>query len=219
MAPTSKPRIVMLGKPGAGKGTQGQFLARWLAIPHISTGDMLRTAMAAATPLGQKIQATMNRGGLVGDEEVEEVLVARLDHDDCRAGWILDGYPRRIRQAEKLDRIAPPTLAILLRIADQAANVRLATRGICPQGHIYNRLVYWPDDELCPKCYLPISGRSEDATPWKRQERLRAYRHETAVVSDYYQARGKLLTVDGEMPATAIQKFLLCQPIITQFLR
>lgn len=206
------PRIVMLGPPGSGKGTQGLILAHRLLIPHVSTGELLRQAKQADTALGRQIRSALDAGKLVSDEEIEALLFARLDEFDCQAGWILDGYPRRVSQAATLDRYSPPTLAIAFDLPDQVAVDRLGHRYVCPHGHIYNdKFIGRPLDDCCIHCYLPLARRPEDTSLEVIHERLRLYRTVTEPIKEYYGPQGKLLLVKADPPISAVTKFILAR--------
>ncbi|ERN42234.1 adenylate kinase [Rubidibacter lacunae KORDI 51-2] len=165
-------RIIFLGPPGAGKGTQAQLLAVWLQIIHISTGEILRDAIAAATHLGQKAQHYVEAGELVPDELLAGLVRERVAMPDARGGWILDGYPRTEDQAKFLDR--------LLDELDQTCNF------------IINLDV--PDTKLCER--LLARGRRDD-TPETVARRLQVYRDRTAGLIDFYCSRASFHTLDG----------------------
>ncbi|MEO8673441.1 MAG: adenylate kinase [Tahibacter sp.] len=169
-------RIVLLGAPGSGKGTQAAMLKAELKIPHISTGDLLRAAVRAGTPLGLKAKAVMDAGQLVCDEIVLGMLEDRLAPDDARAGFILDGYPRNLAQCHALE-------ALLTRL-DQPVDVALQL--VVPNEMIVDRLAGRAAAE----------GRKDD-TPETVRERLRVYAEQTAPVADYYEHHGKLTVLDG----------------------
>ena len=168
-------RVVLLGPPGAGKGTQAQVLCQHLGVPAISTGDMLREAVAEGTPLGNKVQAIMASGALVDDATMAEVVRERLAKPDAARGYLLDGYPRTLPQAE--------TLAGILRDAGQDLDAVL--------------LVDVPEDELVRRTLL--RGRADDQEAVIR-ERLRVYREKTAPLIGYYRQRGLLREIDGNRP-------------------
>jgi adenylate kinase len=172
--------IVLLGPPGAGKGTQAVRLAAKCGVPQVSTGDMLRQAVAAETPLGERVQGIMEAGDLVPDELMLEVVEERLSQPDCADGAILDGYPRTRGQAETLDPLAG----------------RVGLGGV---GVVLNLEV--PEDEVLRR----ISGRRKEGGGGERaddrtdiaKERLRVYGEETAPLVDYYRKRGVLRNIDG----------------------
>jgi adenylate kinase len=169
-------RIVLLGAPGSGKGTQAARLKTALGIAHISTGDLLRAAVKAGTPLGLKAKAVMEAGQLVSDEIVLGMLEERLAQPDTRAGFILDGYPRNLAQADALDqllkRIGQPLDAVL------KLNV--------------------PDADIVARCEIRFKaeGRADD-NPETVRKRLQVYAQQTAPVADYYAQRGLLSEIDG----------------------
>ncbi len=169
-------RLVLLGAPGSGKGTQATRLKEALAVPHISTGDLLRGAVAAGTPLGLKAKAVMDRGELVSDDIVLGMLEDRLGAGDCGQGFILDGYPRNSSQAAALDALLgrlgqPVDVAVLLDVDTELLIERIAGRA-------------------------RAEGRSDD-TPETVRNRLRVYTEQTAPVIGFYEAAGKLVRVDG----------------------
>ncbi|MFL6262278.1 MAG: adenylate kinase [Thermoanaerobaculia bacterium] len=167
--------MVLLGPPGAGKGTQAQVLCHHLGVPAISTGDMLREAVAEGTPLGNKVQGIMASGALVDDATMADVVRDRLARPDAGRGYLLDGYPRTLPQAE--------TLAGILRDAGQELDAVL--------------LVEVPEDELVRRALL--RGRADDQEAVIR-ERLRVYREKTAPLIGYYRERGLLREIDGNRP-------------------
>ncbi|TAM10604.1 MAG: adenylate kinase [Nevskiaceae bacterium] len=170
-------RIVLLGAPGSGKGTQGKKLSEAYGIPKISTGDALRAAVAAGTELGRKAHPLMEAGKLVPDALVYGIVQERFGHDDCKKGYILDGFPRNHAQAEELDRmlgrIGQPALekAVHLHVDDEEIVQRLHQRAI-------------------------QEGRDDDK-PETIRKRIGVYNSETRPLLDYYAAQGKLVTVDG----------------------
>jgi adenylate kinase len=172
-------RVVLLGPPGAGKGTQGIVLCQRLGVPAISTGDMLREAVAEGTELGNKVQGIMASGALVDDATMAEVVRDRLAKADARRGFLLDGYPRTLPQAE--------TLAGVLRDAGQDLDAVL--------------LVDVPEDELVRRTLL--RGRADDQETVIR-ERLRVYREKTAPLIGYYKERGLLREIDGNRPVEEV---------------
>jgi len=182
----SKPgaRVVLLGPPGAGKGTQGQVLCQHLGVPAISTGDMLREAVAGGTPLGNKVQGIMASGALVDDATMADVVRERLAKPDARRGYLLDGYPRTLPQAE--------TLAGILRDAGEGLDAVL--------------LVEVPEDELVRRTLL--RGRGDDQEEVIR-ERLRVYREKTAPLIGYYRERGLLREIDGNRPIEDVTAAML----------
>lgn len=165
-------RLIFLGPPGAGKGTQAKLLADSHHIPHISTGDILRAAVLQETALGAKAQSYMDRGELVPDQLVIDLIRERLGQSDAQPGWILDGYPRTVVQADSLDGL----LTELNQTCDRAINLDV------------------PDEALIER--LLSRGRQDDNEDVIRR-RLEVYREQTAPLIDYYQTREKLTTIDG----------------------
>jgi adenylate kinase len=169
-------RLVLLGAPGSGKGTQATRLKEQLGVPHISTGDLLRAAVAAGTPLGMKAKSVMDAGHLVSDDIVLGMLEERLSKDDARAGFILDGYPRNLAQADALDGL----LERLGQPLDVVVKLEV------------------PDTAIIGRCELRFSaeGRADD-NPDTVRKRLVIYAEQTAPVANFYAQRGLLKVVDG----------------------
>jgi len=181
---TAGSRVVLLGPPGAGKGTQAQVLCEHLGVPAISTGDMLREAVADGSELGGKVQGIMASGALVDDATMAEVVRERLAKPDALKGFLLDGYPRTLPQAE--------TLAGILREAERQLDAVL--------------LVDVPADELVRRTLL--RGRADDQEDVIR-ERLRVYREKTEPLIGYYRERGLLLEIDGNRPVEEVTAGML----------
>ena len=189
-------KIVMLGPPGAGKGTYASRLTVKLGVPHISTGDMVRDEIKKQTELGRRIKEYSDRGALVPDEIIIKLLAERLKEPDCDRGFILDGFPRTIRQAEALEKIAKIDLVINLNVPDEIIITRLSNRLICREcGAIYNLLTLKPKrDRICDKCGGPLYQR-EDDRPEVIKERLDVYRRQTEPLIEYYERKGLLRNV------------------------
>lgn len=197
-------RIVLLGAPGSGKGTQGKLLASKYKIPQISTGDLLRAAVIAGTALGRQAKAAMDAGQLVSDEIVLGIIGERLGEADAVKGFILDGFPRNIPQAEALDRMlgnmgTPVQAALLINVDVEVLIERLTGRRTCEScGQMYN--VYTSPsrlDDRCDKCGGNLRHRADDNEE-TISNRLRVYDQQTSPLVAYYREQGKLQTVDGE---------------------
>lgn len=189
----SSMRIVMLGPPGSGKGTYASRLTSLLGIPHISTGDIVREEIRAQTEIGKIIKDYSDKGKLVPDEIIVNLLIRRLNEPDAKGGFILDGFPRTMRQAKSLEKISGVDLVINLNVPDDVIIQRLSNRLICKRcGAIYNRLTLKPkNDEICDICGGELYQR-EDDRPEVIQERLNVYRRTTEPLIEYYRKKGLL---------------------------
>lgn len=190
---------ILLGLPGAGKGTQGELLSEKLGIPKVSTGDILREAVRKGTPLGLKAKEAMDRGELVSDEIVIGIVKEKLQSEDCSKGCILDGFPRNIHQAEELDMLGKEVFAIYINVPEEEVIKRLSARRVCPScGALYNLITNPPkEDEKCDKCGTPLIQRDDDKEEVIK-ERIRVYREKTEPILEYYREKGKLKEVDGQ---------------------
>jgi len=191
-----KMKIVMLGPPGSGKGTYASRLTKMLGIPHISTGDMVREEIKAQTEIGKKIKEYNDRGELVPDEIIIKLLAERLKKADAKKGFILDGFPRTLRQAEALEKISEIDLVINLNVPDEIIIQRLSNRLICKRcGAIYNRLTLKPKvNGVCDVCGGELYQR-EDDKPEVIRERLKVYKRSTEPLIEYYRRKGLLRDV------------------------
>jgi adenylate kinase len=208
--------LVLLGAPGAGKGTQARVLAGGLGIPHIATGDLFRAEARAGTPLGLEAKSYMERGELVPDAVTIDLLLARLGRPDAAAGAILDGFPRTRVQAAALDealaaRRSGVDQALLIEVSDDVLVARLSARWICSAdgGHVYN-LVSMPP-RVAGRCDLDaaVLVQRDDDRPDTVRARLAAQLGALADVVSYYRERGLLRLVDGEMPIDEVGRALL----------
>jgi adenylate kinase len=188
--------LVMLGPPGAGKGTQAVRLARRWSIPHISTGAMLREAVKAGTPLGREVQAVLEGGRLVDDGLMTRLVFERLARPDAAGGFLLDGFPRTVAQAEALDgRVGRDALVVLeIVLSDQEVLRRLAARMVCAECGANSQSDR--DDVPCHDCGGPLVPRADDKEQVVRT-RLEVYHAQTAPLVDYYRARPTFRQVDG----------------------
>ena len=187
--------IIFLGPPGAGKGTHAQMLMNELEIPQISTGDMLRQAIKAETELGILAKGFIDRGELVPDEVVIGIVKERLAQQDCQKGYILDGFPRTVPQAEALSQFAKIDCAVNLSLADEVIIGRLSGRRVCLKcGATYHTSTLNGRTD-CAACGDELVQRKDD-TPETIQNRLTVYAAQTAPLIDYYQQKGLLRTVE-----------------------
>jgi adenylate kinase len=209
---TAGVRLVMLGRQGAGKGTQCTRLSRHYVVPHISTGEMLRAAVKEGTQLGRKAAEIMNDGGLVPDDVMIGIVDERLDHDDTtRRGYILDGFPRTVPQAKALAEITvarPLDLVIDLDVAKEVVLQRLASRRVCADcGANYSVDKPPRYDWVCDNCGGEVEQR-EDDTPAAIEKRLADYERETAPLIDWYRDLGLLEVVPGLGSANEVSQRL-----------
>ena len=191
--------LILLGAPGAGKGTQAELLSEKLSIPAISTGNMLREAMANGSSLGQKIKKLMDEGSLVPDDVVLDIVAERVARDDCKNGFILDGVPRTLAQAEALEaRNVRIDHVISLEIDDSAIEGRMTGRRVCVHcGASYHIVANPPRVEgKCDHCDGDLMIRKDDA-PETVRRRLEVYHEQTEVLKDFYAKLGKLRLVEG----------------------
>jgi len=207
-------KIVLLGPPGAGKGTQADVLVKKLLLPHISTGDMFRAAIKSNTPLGREAKSYMDQGALVPDEITIGIIAQRIEQDDCREGFLLDGFPRTVAQAEALDVLLQKkdtAIDAVLNISVPAEQLiaRLTGRRICKAcGNIYH-LLYNPSksEGICDDCGSELYQRSDDQEETVRN-RLSVYEAQTAPLIAYYQAQGILHTINGDKPIPEVMRDL-----------
>lgn len=203
--------ILLLGAPGVGKGTQAKEIVAAWGIPQISTGDILRANVAGGTELGKKAKALMDRGELVPDDLVNQMVAERLQQPDTANGYILDGFPRTLGQAEWLDTYLAeqpgglPVIAVSIKVGYTQLLRRITGRRTCPVcKSSYNIYLQPPKvDELCDNDGTPLVRRSDD-TEEVFEERMRTYESQTAPVVEHYRARGRFEEVDGEQPVDAV---------------
>jgi adenylate kinase len=183
--------IVLFGPPGAGKGTQARILAEHRGWPQLSTGDMLRAAVAASSPLGREVEEILAKGNLVSDDVVVKIIAERYDQPDCKDGAVFDGFPRTIAQAEALDRM----------LADRKKKIDMVLELRVDEAALVSRAEQRVRDTLA-KGGAP---RSDDQ-PETVKYRLKVYRENTAPLLDYYRRQGKVVSVDGMAPIDAVTK-------------
>jgi adenylate kinase len=200
-------RLILLGPPGAGKGTQAQWLKDTYAIPQLSTGDMLREAVAKGTEVGREAKAVMEAGKLVSDEIINRIVAERIDEPDCANGFILDGFPRTIPQAEALDRMLAERglkldAVIEIRVDNQALVERIAGRFSCTRcgAGYHDKFKPTKVPGVCDACGGTEFVRRKDDNAETVKARLAAYEAQTAPLLPFYTSKGLLRTVDGMAP-------------------
>ena len=191
--------LILLGAPGAGKGTQAELLVKKLSIPAISTGNMLREAMKLGTPLGEQVRQIMDSGMLVPDNTVLDLVSRRIAREDCKNGYILDGVPRTLSQAEALDAAGIVIdYVVSIEIDDNVIEGRMTGRRVCPNcGSSYHVVNNRPKTEgICDNCGTELVIRKDDA-PETVRDRMAVYHSRTEVLKEYYAKQGKLRIVQG----------------------
>lgn len=192
--------MIFLGAPGAGKGTQAEVVCKELNIPAISTGNMLREAVKNGTEAGLKAKSFMDAGELVPDEVVIGILKDRIAQPDAQNGFILDGFPRTVEQAEALDKMGVAIDKVVeIAVSDEAITARMSGRRVCEGcGNSYH-IEFKPTkvEGICDACGAKVVQRIDDK-PETVQARLKTYHEKTAPLKDYYEKRGKLVTVEGQ---------------------
>ena len=204
-------KLILLGAPGAGKGTQAERLCKTLDIPTISTGNILRAAIKNGTPTGLKAKSFMDAGQLVPDEVIIGIITERLAEKDCEKGYILDGVPRTIAQAEAMEKAGIVFDAVVsIEIADEVIMERMGGRRVCSQcGAPYHTAARPPKQEgVCDSCGGALAQR-EDDRPETVRRRLEVYHQETEPLKDYYQAKGVLRTVDNQATIQATTEAMM----------
>lgn len=206
--------LIFLGPPGAGKGTQSKRIALCCAVPHLSTGDMLRDAVSRATPLGRMVQPIMERGELVPDDLVMKMVEERLEQEDCAGGFVFDGFPRTLPQAEQLDRILErkgfgKPIVVDFCVSPEKLLRRLAGRWMCSVGgEIYN--VYDAPPKVpgvCDRDGGKLVQRPDDR-PEVVRDRLAAYERQTKPLAQYYRRQGVLDTIDASASMEEVSRAL-----------
>ena len=204
-------KLILFGAPGAGKGTQAEGLSKELGIPSISTGNMLREAIQNKTPIGLEAKRFMDNGQLVPDEVVIGIVEERVARDDCKNGYILDGVPRTLAQAETLERAGVAIDNVVsIEIEDSVIEARMSGRRVCSRcGESYHLTENPPKIKgVCDDCGGVLVVR-EDDKPETVRERLIVYHQKTERIKDFYKARGKLLLVDGNKPIRTVHNEIL----------
>ncbi|MDD6882666.1 MAG: adenylate kinase [Eubacteriales bacterium] len=201
-------KLIFLGPPGAGKGTQATGVSTSLNVPHLSTGDMFRAAIKNETPTGLKAKSYMDKGQLVPDSVVIDMVRERLAMDDCKGGYLLDGFPRTVEQAKALDEISTPDAVINIEVPDEKLMSRLTGRRVCGKCQGTFHITKLANEKTCPVCGADLIHRDDDK-PETISNRLRVYHEQTAPLIGYYQGNGKLRTVDGDNRPEDVLKAIL----------
>ncbi len=203
--------LILLGAPGAGKGTQAELICQRLHIPAISTGNILREALKSGTELGQKAKTFMDAGNLVPDDVVIDMLKERIAQPDCKDGFILDGFPRTIPQAEALDAMGVVIDRVIdIEVPDEKIVTRMSGRRVCEKCGASYHLVYNPPkvEGVCDKCAGALVQRKDDNAETVR-DRLTVYHNQTEPLKSYYAAQGKLFEVNGDRDVEVISADIL----------
>ena len=201
-------KLIFLGPPGAGKGTQATGVSSHLRVPHISTGDMFRSAIKNQTPTGLEAKRYMDAGQLVPDSVVIAMVKERLAMPDCENGYLLDGFPRTVEQAEALEKFAAPDAVVDIEVPDEMLVDRLTGRRVCATCSGTFHISKLADEKLCPVCGGELYQRDDDK-PATISNRLNVYHEQTAPLIGYYAGLGRLKRIDGNArPEDVFQKIL-----------
>ena len=201
-------KLIFLGPPGAGKGTQAAGVSAHLGVPHISTGDMFRSAIRNQTPTGLEAKRYIDAGELVPDSVTIAMVKERLSMDDCKPGYLLDGFPRTVEQAIALDAISAPDAVVDIDVPDERLLSRLTGRRICGKCQGTFHISKLADEKACPVCGGELYQRSDDH-PDTISTRLKAYHESTEPLIGYYRGLGKLRTVNGDSQLEEVFKAIL----------
>lgn len=190
-------KLILLGPPAAGKGTQAEGIAERYSLAHISTGDMLRAEIALKTPLGLEAKALIDEGNLVPDDIINAMVAGRIQREDCANGFLLDGYPRTLAQAEVLSGLTDIDAVIDIEVPGEIIIRRVASRRVCPAcGHTQS--VQPGEEEICDRCGAALIQRADD-TEERMRHRLDVYHESTEPLIRYYMERELIVPVDGAM--------------------
>ena len=203
--------LILLGAPGAGKGTQAELMADWLPLPRVSTGDLFRAALSQGTPLGVRAKHFMDAGELVPDEVTVGMVEERISQVDCARGVVFDGFPRTVAQAAALDELLADMgrqvdLVVYIQVSEETLLRRLAGRWTCKDcGRVYHR-EFSPENVqgVCDSCQGELFQREDDTEETQRR-RIAVYNEQTAPLEAHYRAQGNLVDVDGEQGVDDVQ--------------
>lgn len=199
-------KILMLGIQGSGKGTQAELLSAKFKIPHISSGDLFR-ALDKTTPLGQKVRSLIDKGEFVPDQLVMKLLDKRLACDDCKNGYILDGFPRNLAQAKEFDKYAKFNYVVMIELSEKEAIRRVSGRRSCSKCKRPYNINTFPKpkkDNICDVCSAPLTQR-EDETPEALEKRFRIFHEQTMPLVHFYAKQKNLVKVNGEQSIEQVQ--------------
>ena len=196
-------KLILLGAPGCGKGTQAAYITDKYDLPHISTGDIFRENIKKQTPIGVKIKKVMDSGNLCPNDLTVELVKDRLSQPDCANGYLLDGFPRNIEQAEALDAFDSPDVVINIDVNLEKIEHRIVGRRNCPKCNGSFHIDFIGNRETCPDCGEKLVIRKDD-NPETVKERLAVYAKQTAPLIEYYTKQGKLKSVDGDKSITEV---------------
>jgi len=196
--------VILFGPPGVGKGAQAQLLSHRFGLRHLSTGEVIREEIARGTPLGIRVREAVNRGEFADDKTVLDIVTARIDRPEYAKGFVMDGFPRTVRQAELFDKLLEKrgrkvSWALFINAPEKTILERLTGRLVCSQcGRTYHRVFQRPHiDELCDDCMGKVIRRHDD-DPATHKERLRTYHDKTLPLSEYYEKGGTLVNINGD---------------------
>ncbi len=190
-------KIVLLGAPGSGKGTRAKYISSYYGIPHISTGDLFRENIENKTPLGIKVTEIMKTGKLCPDDLTIEMVKERLTKEDCKKGYLLDGFPRNLYQAKALDKISPPDEVFNVDIPLEKIEKRITGRRVCSSCHSSFNVEFIGDNKVCPDCGGELIRRKDDE-PEIVRKRIEVYNEQTKPLLDYYSKQNKIVVIDGD---------------------
>lgn len=189
-------KIILLGAPGSGKGTQASLMAEKYNLPHLSTGEIFREHIKNQTPLGVKVKEVMDSGNLCPDDLTIQIVKDRLSKEDCNGGYLLDGFPRNLTQAKALDEFLAPDVIINIDVDIKKIEHRIVGRRSCPKCKGSFHIHFIGNTEICPTCGAKLVIRKDDNAETVK-ERLSVYQNQTAPLINYYKAQGKLVSVNG----------------------
>lgn len=190
-------KLILLGAPGSGKGTQAALISKKFDLPHISTGDLFRDNIKNETPLGLKVKAVMDTGNLCPDDLTVELVQDRLSQNDCQNGYLLDGFPRNLIQANALEKISSPDKVINLNVDLSKIEHRITGRRNCPVCNGSFHIDFIGDRNDCPTCGAKLAIRKDD-NPETVKERLQVYKLQTEPLIEFYSKQNKIINIDGD---------------------